>query len=281
MQIRINNQAADITLENEKTAGEVIRNIEQWLASGGHRLSGISIDGQQALPSTLDSFFLKEIENIKTLDLYTSTMSELTAESLLNLMADIKDFQTLNYEEKKNFYQNWKESAQANFICEQMPDLYNFFVNSFSGSDVNTQVVFSMTEERLREVKEPQAEFLKLQPILDEICVRLENLALDIQTGKDARAAQTIQLFTGVSEKIFRILRQLEIQGYLSDGEKQFSGVIGEFGNLLKELLEAYEKHDTILVGDLAEYEAAPKLKELYSAIINNSNKSVQTQEIK
>jgi hypothetical protein len=73
----------------------------------------------------------------------------------------------------------------------------------------------------------------------------------------------------------------LEIQGYLPRGEKSFSKVIGEFGNLVKELLEAYEKHDTILVGDLAEYEAVPKLKELYSVIMNNSRKSAQTQAAK
>jgi hypothetical protein len=275
MQIRINNQAADITLENEKTTGEVIANIEQWLAASGHRLSGISIDGHSAHPSTLDDFFSKEINCIKTLDLYTNTLAELTAESLLNLLADIKDFESLNYEEKKNFYQNWKESAQANFICEQMPDLYNIFLNSFSGGDINPRAVFSMTEERLREVKEPLSEFANIQPMLEDTCARLENLALDIQTGQDSRAAQTIQLFSGVSEKILRILNQLKIQGYLSVQEP-LSAVIGEFGNLVKELLEAYEKHDTVLVGDLAEYEAAPKLREFYSAIIKNSHKSTQ-----
>ena len=57
MQIRINDRIADVTLENEKTVGEIIANIEQWLASGGHRLSGISIDGNSVHPSGLDDFF--------------------------------------------------------------------------------------------------------------------------------------------------------------------------------------------------------------------------------
>jgi hypothetical protein len=278
MQIRINDQDADITLENEKTVGEIVASVEQWLITAGHRLSGISIDGHAALPSTLNDFFSKEIDKIKTLDLYTNSLAELTAESLLVLLADIKDFETLKFEEKKNFYQNWKESAQANFICEQIPDLYDLFVNSFSGSDKDLNAVFSITEERLREVKEPLPEFSRIQPMLEETRARLVNLALDIQTGKDSRAAETLRLFSGVSEKILRIFNQLKIQGYISD-EKPFSRVIGEFGNLVKELLEAYEKHDTILVGDLAEYEAAPKLLELYSAITNNSRES--TQDIK
>jgi molybdopterin converting factor small subunit len=275
MQIRINDQTADVTLENEKTVGEIIANIEQWLAASGHRLSGISIDGNSIHPSGLGDFFLKEIDSIKTLDLYTSAICELMAESLFNLLADIKDFETLGFEEKKIFFQNWKESAQANFISEQMPDLYSLFVNSFSGNDKDLGAVFSITEERLREVKEPLSEFLKLQPLLEDTCTRLENLALDIQTGKDSHAAQTLQLFSGISEKIFRILNQLEIQRYLPD-QAPFSKLIGEFGGQVKELLEAYEKNDTILVGDIGEYEAAPKLKELYFAILNNSRKSKQ-----
>jgi hypothetical protein len=40
-----------------------------------------------------------------------------------------------------------------------------------------------------------------------------------------------------------------------------------EFGAALKELLAAYEVRDAVLVGDLAEYELAPRLRGLYAAI--------------
>jgi len=276
MEIRINGHEADIALDSEKTIGDVIAGLDQWLTSSGHRISGLSIDGQAAGTSQLDDFFSRETNAVKNLDIYTSSLAELAAESLLNLLADAQTYENLNFEDKNQFLTNWKGKAQALFIKEQMPELYDIFVNLFTGQ-INPRVVFSITEERLREVKEPLPEFSNLRPLLEETCARLTDLALDIQTGKEGHAAQTIQIFSNIAEKILRILRQFDIQGYLSrntDDDNSFDRAIEEFGNLVKDLLEAYEKHDTVLVGDLAEYEAAPKLKELYSAITKNIRQS-------
>jgi len=163
-----------------------------------------------------------------------------------------------------------------------MPDLYSAFINSFQKNEINPRVVISMTEERLREIKEPMNEFAKIQPLLEETCERLVNLALDIQTGKDSRASQTIQLFSGISEKIIRIVKQFGIQGFISNdtnGEKPLTLIMGEFGELINELSAAYERHDTVLVGDIAEYEAAPKLQELYSSIMKKSRQPAQAEK--
>ena len=43
---------------------------------------------------------------------------------------------------------------------------------------------------------------------------------------------------------------------------------IMEFSAALRELLAAYEQHDTVLVGDLAEYEMAPRLRGLHAALL-------------
>jgi len=232
--------------------------------------------------SSLNDIFPREAAGVELLDLYASSLSELTEESLLSLLSDAEVFENLDLNERKTFFTNWKESAQANFISEQMPDLYGAFISSFQESGINPRALFSMTEERLREVKEPMDELEKIQPLLEETCERLVNLALDIQMGKDSRAAQTIQLFSGISEKIIRIVKQLGIQGFMSgetNGEKPLIQIMDEFGNLIKELSDAYEKHDTVLVGDIAEYEAAPKLQELYSSIMKKSRRPAQAEK--
>jgi hypothetical protein len=277
MQIKINGNAADITLDNEKTVGEIIASFEQWLANSGHRLSGISIDGQNADVSKLDDFFFRDINTVNIIDIYTSSLSQLAAENMAALYNDAQRFEKLDFEEKKLFFNDWKNSPQSAFTNEQMPDLYGLFVNSFSGGEINSETLISITEERMREINDPALEISGLQRIIEETCSRLNDLALDIQTGKDLRAAQTIQIFTGISEKILRIFQQLDIQGYLSqkeNGEKPVNIIVIEFGNLIKELLEAYEKHDTVLVGDIAEYEASVKLNELYTAILNRCEPS-------
>jgi len=273
MELLINGQAADITMDKEKTVGDVMAGLEKWLAGMGHRLSGLSIDGQTANTSLLEDFFSRELINIKKLELTTSTVADLFAESLLNLLSDIKEYEKLNFDEKKSFINVWKDKAHVLFIFEQMPDLYNIIVNLLSGTETDSGSVYSITEERLREVKDPVKEFSALQQLITQVCALLCDLPLDIQTGKDAKAARTIQVFSGISEKILRVLKQLDLQGLLipeNDTENQIKNIINEFGKIVKNLLEAYEKYDTVLVGDIAEYEASPVLQKFYDQISNN-----------
>ena len=272
MEIKVNGKALDVKLENENTLGEVLASVEQWLANSGHRISELKIDGKSINASMIEEVFLTEIKSIKNIDINTNVVAELTAASLLNLIEDIKEFESLSFEEKSKYFEKWKETVTAHFIYSEMPDLFSFCGNAFSNGDVTPQTLLAVTEEIQREVNEPVKELKTAEPILNEICERLVDLPLDIQTGKDARAAQTIQLFSAVTEKIFRIFRQLDIQGYLthSSGDKSLSSLITDFGNILKELLTAYEKNDSVLVGDITEYEASPKVKELYYSIIEN-----------
>ena len=276
MEIKINNRAADITADDEKTVGEIMAGLDLWLADSGHILSGLSVNGKAADISRLDEVFSTPIDSVKTLDVYTNSLAELAASSLVSLLTDIQNYEKLNFEEKNKFTDNWKESAEGRFLSEQMSDLYSLAVNVFSGGG-SLQMLRSIAEEWLREITEPASEFANLSLIIEEICARLVDLPLDTQTGKDVRAAQTIQIFSGVVEKIFRCFRQFDIQGYLSRraDEKQVTlRLIGEFGETVKELLAAYERHDSVIVGDLAEYEMAPRLRELYEAIAKNSREA-------
>jgi len=267
MEIKINGRTADITIDNEKTVAEVMAGIEQWLSGSGHRLSGLSIDGQSADLSSLDIVFAKEIDTINTIDILTMAITELAVISIVNLLADIDEFDNLSYDGRINFYTNWKERPQAVFALEQMPDLYSFFEAAFLNGALSSQTLRSITEERLREIQTPVDEFSNLRPLLEETCTRLTDLPLDIQTGKDAKAAQTIQIFSGITEKVFRVYKQLEIQGYIPEtaAEKNLTQQIYDFNGMVKELLTAYEKNDTVLIGDLAEYEIAPRLAEIYN----------------
>ncbi|MCL2197151.1 MAG: hypothetical protein FWB77_06000 [Treponema sp.] len=279
MIIKINDRELEFALDNEKTLGEVFAGIEQWLLQSDHRISRVLLDGQNISSSMLEDIFKKEITSVKTLDIYTNVIAELTASCILSLLEDINEYEITPFENKTKFFEKWKESAQALFIYEQMPDLYSYFFNTFSSDDISAHTLRSITEEIQREVNDPIEEFIKVEPVLNEICARLTDLPLDIQTGKDLRASQTLQLFSAVTEKIIRIFYQLNSQGCLSGEQdiKKIAQDFGDFKNVIKELLEAYEKHDTVIVGDLSEYEAAPRLKDLYAGILKNCKDSAQS----
>jgi hypothetical protein len=283
MIIKINDKPLDFSLDNESTLGEVFSALEEWLSNSGHRLSEIFIDGQAISAGMLEEVFKRDANSIKSLDIITNAIAELAAASLQTLLLDIIEYEKLNFDEKKKFFDNWKESAQAVFIMEEMPDLFSYFKSTFLNGEVDTATLRSVTEEIQREVNEPVKELVKIEPVLNEICAKLINLPLDIQTGKDLIAAQSLQLFTAITEKLIRLFYQLSTQGYIVQIEeaKKIAEDFGSFRDTLNQLLEAYEKHDIIIVGDVAEYEAAPKLKELYTSILRNCQEEAKTQDNK
>jgi hypothetical protein len=272
MDILINGQKADITLDNEQTVGDILAAFEQWLGNST-RLSGLSIDGEMAHTGSLEELLRRDIQSVKTLDIITSSLPQLIIESLLRVYQDIDEYENLGFDEKQRFREQWGESPQARLLAEQLPELSECCITAFSGNGLNPRMLRAIIEERLREFQDPAGELGRVEPLVAEICVRLEDLPLDIQTGKDSRAVETVRIFSNIAEKIFRIFNVLKAEGLSTDeikvAEIPVSDYIAEFSAALKELLAAYEQRDAVLVGDLAEYELAPRLRGLYAAMRN------------
>ncbi|MDR3166651.1 MAG: hypothetical protein LBT93_01800 [Treponema sp.] len=271
MNITINGKPADITLEAEKTVGEVLAGLDEWLNGSGHRLSGVTIDGETAGSGSLAEIFSRELDRIGTLDIHTSPLLELMAEALINLRRDIEEYEQAGFGEKKDFHKRWQESPEALFLSAQIPEIYEWADASFAGEGAGPGELLNLVEERLRELQDPAGELNKAEPLIQAIVRRLEDLPLDIQTGKDGRAMETVRLFSNVAEKIFRLFNLMKAEGYgvasVTVENIPVSDYIDEFGTALKELLAAYETKDAVLVGDLAEYELAPRFGNLYAAI--------------
>jgi len=273
MKIRINGVDADIQLETEQNVGEILCGLDTWLAGTGHRLSGLSIDGETASVGSMEVCFGRTIDGITTLDIYTTPVLQLFAESLFNTIQDINAYEAAAFEEKGRFAGQWKQSPQALLLAEHSPEIFDWASQTFSGEGSGTQVFRVLVEERLRELQDPAAEMSKTGPLVSEICARLEELPLDIQTGKDARAAETVRTFSGVAEKVFRVFNVLKKEGFpvgeITVENMSITAYIAEFSTALRELLSAYEQRDTVLVGDLAEYEMAPRLRSLHAAVVD------------
>jgi len=273
MRIRINGADADIQLEAEKNVGEILYGLDSWLSGTGHRLSGFAIDGKAADSGSMEAYFDKSVDAVKTLDITTSAIVDLFAEGLLHTLQDIGAYEAAGFEDKSRFAEQWKQSPQALLLADQSPDLFDWAVKVFSGEGASPQGFRLLLEERLGELRDPAAEMVKAGPLVEEICARLEDLSLDIQTGKDSRAAETASAFSAVAEKVFRVFNTLKLAGFPVEEitvENAFiTTYITEFGTALRELLAAYEQHDTVLVGDLAEYEMAPRLRRIHAAILD------------
>lgn len=271
MNITIDGKEADITLENERTVGEVLAGLENWLAGSGYRLSGLDLDGETADSGSLDRFFGRELSTVETLNIRTSSWVEHAAQSVVSLHGVLRGLGALAFQEREGLYRDWEAGAEAQFIREELPDLYLMAQKTFAGEGVSPGDLEKLLEERLREFENPRGELEASAPLVETLARRLKDLPLDVQTGKDGRAAETMGLFSTLAEKLFRLFKLLRIGGFFPenltvDGSpvRQF---IGDFDSAIKELIEAYEGRDTVLVGDLAEYELAPRLLRFYAAI--------------
>ncbi|MDR1507759.1 MAG: hypothetical protein LBI67_11715 [Treponema sp.] len=259
--ITINGKAADITLEAEKTLGELLSGLDSWLEGSGQHLSGIEVDGELYGSLSIEKAFDLGLDGISRIDIKTSSWAELMLEALFGVKNDL-EFYEKNPSEIPLFSE-WDGGHTAAFLRDNAADVHYLLRQILDGKAAPGKIL-PVIAERIRELRDPQGEITGSFPAISGIAKRLEDLPLDIQTGKDPRAAETIALFSGVAEKLFRLLYILRRCGIHTES---MGGFLDEFGSAVKELQAAYENRDTVLVGDLAEYELAPRLLEFSSLL--------------
>ncbi|MDR3160699.1 MAG: hypothetical protein LBU28_03695 [Spirochaetaceae bacterium] len=282
MDIAINGKPADITLETETTLGEILGGIAQWMRGSGHLLSGLRLDGELIGSASMGDVFSRELAGIRSIDILTSTRGELMAEALIAAGDFLKAYGEAPFTGQGRIREEWEKTPASGFLAGEDPDLAGGLAQTFRGNGLPLPQWEALIGERLRELADPLEEAVTMEQAVSGIARRLEDLPLDIQTGKDARAAETVSLFSALTEKIFRLICLFRERGLLSEPPASEGPSADEpaeaFTLALRELLAAYEAKDAVLVGDLAEYELAPRLLRLY-AVLNSTRKILKEEE--
>jgi hypothetical protein len=273
MDIYINGKTADITLETEKTIGDLLSGLEDWLHGLGCRINGLEIDGKALAGTDIASVFGKNLADTGAVNIKVCPRSEL----VLDALYEARTFLTALTKngEQENITRLWRETPAASFLREEIGRLFQdidvVFEHNGPEGAARAEQVIPLVDERIRELLNPKEELGRIEGIVTGIAERLEELPLDIQTGKDGRAAETVNIFSAIVEKLFRLFYLIQSQGQDMSGilvdSSPIHSFLDEFNTTLKELLAAYEGRDVVLVGDLAEYELAPRLRSFYGAL--------------
>lgn len=100
---------------------------------------------------------------------------------------------------------------------------------------------------------------------------QLVEIPVLLQTGKDIKVMETINALSNDLYQLYQLLPLMPMAGIEGKGPEVEGIKLADFPSILspilKELLGALEKKDTILVGDLSEYELAPKIGQLGSVL--------------
>lgn len=271
MVVTINGRAMDITLERERTLGEVLSGIETWLEGSGFSLSGLSVNGENVELGAMEAACRRQIEEIDGVDIVASTWAELMQEALVSTNRALEQRIQSRAEAIPAIAAAWASSAAASFLAGRDRELYALVEAALKGMAPDASAATSAVNERIMEIDDPRAELVSLASRLEPMALSLEDLPLVLQTGKDAQAAATLADFAALASKLFRLVPLLKHRGIdLGDTPvdgNDFRSYIEELGTALKELISAYEGGDAVLVGDLAEYELAPRLRSLANAL--------------
>ena len=281
MEITINGKPADITLESEKTVAELLAGIGQWLSGSGFSLSGLEIDGKSYGSLSLETAFPLPLDGLSLINIKTSSWADLLLEALAAALQGLELFEKANEDERRLFAGHWPGSAPARYLEEHENFLYTQVLGILGGPTSPPQEAISavilLVAERIREMENPAGEMKIATALAEEIAGRLEDLPLDMQTGKDSKAAGTIAVFSSFVEKIFRLIilfkyfktdiDSIEVVSMSGKEKQSLKEYLGEFSAALKELIAAFENKDTVLVGDLSEYELAPRLRVICQAL--------------
>jgi hypothetical protein len=254
---------ADIKFENEKNLGDVPAGIERRVDGSGFCLSRINIDGVEAETSDMTALFDAEIRDTKTSLIETTPFAVLYAEALDKLKMTLSSWRQAGAD-RNLVGELWRKSPAATFLADHDKTLSCALRAGFSDETVKN--VTDMVNERAAEARQPLRAFLDMEDELNEAAGRLLDLPLDLQTGNDRRAAETIQGFSIFMQKILRLFPLLKY-AIPEKPDAVYSLLFEEFGSALKEFLAAYENRDMVLSGDLAEYEIAPRVKNIYAAL--------------
>ena len=99
----------------------------------------------------------------------------------------------------------------------------------------------------------------------------LENVAVLIQSGKDKDVSRLIKKTADYIDNFCHIVTYASLfpeeYGKISIDGKSVSDFFADFSPILQEFEGALQSKDTVLTGDLAEYELAPRIKAIADAI--------------
>lgn len=305
MKISINEQVIDFTLENEKNLGDVLTGIDNWLKNSGYQIFSIDFDGTTIIPGgeENDNWKKQLIDNIQHIDITVLSATEQYGQDLHTIYQYISLFQRAL-------------SAGNNDLVKDLQNELPFVVNSIDrvlgtqneygrvletlveNAGLNTgeikptvQQLLSylknlqiILQSRINEVTQPFIELKSTAENLRILIPQLLDVSVYLQTGKDKKAMGCIIEFTEISEKLIRLYKLLQNQGIANFADtkiegQNFSSFYTELNEIFHELEDAFNSRDSVLIGDLLEYEVAPRTERLMEFILSIENRDEESKE--
>ena len=132
----------------------------------------------------------------------------------------------------------------------------------------NTKFEFSIVTKN--DIKEA---FVKLSELFAELASQMENVPVALQSGKNLEVSESIKKLADSIDQFCHIatLASLFPETFKESSMSgmNFKDFFADFSPILKDFEDALQNNDTVMLGDLSEYEICPRLKDISKALQN------------
>jgi hypothetical protein len=280
VEIQLNNQNLDFTIEHNETLGEVVKDIETWLEGTDMVLYSVRHEERELLATPYEQWAGTPHSEVGTLDVTVKPTRELT---LLNLQTILEYLEMLSrsieqslperLEELLSGFSALVESLDKHFSASErlLPPFVGLFQNRNAAHILGwgeeervralrlIELVRTRVSFRLQELQDPNGALETLSDALSACTEEISEISVLLQTGKDRQAMDTIVRFSELSQNLVRLVSSISP----GNENENLQGFYQDLNGVLSELLEAFETRDSVLIGDLMEYEVAPRLGRL------------------
>lgn len=295
MEIFINDNKIDFQLENETVLHHVIEGIDDWTEKDGFHIQDIFFDNKPYSRTDAECTEMP-LEQVTELKIIAKTRMEIHQDNLQLLYQYIslflksiegwntkliKDLQTESGPVTHLLSQFLEEDYESDSSISRKlyTNINNFsFDDSSEGSALNEPLVHYLSSlkiilyERISELSNPLGELVKTTAALKLTQNEINDISVLLQTGKDREALNSIIKFSELNQKTLRLYPLLKNTGIIDINvividDKNISDYYSDLNGILSELIEAFTANDSVLIGDLLEYEVAPRLESLIGVL--------------
>lgn len=272
----------DIETEN-KQFGNILGDLDELVDKMGAIISAIHLDGKEMSLKEIEGLMNSSAESPGKVDVSIKFIKEIKVDGInciVTMMdAAISAFTSNNkfqIDDLNDFWLSVKETYY-NYCSVEEQSFLEAFEEALEKKDTGivsfSKQIKSFFVERLVELENPELAMLGAAKLFFRIKNDLSEVSLKLQTGRDKEAINTMIIVVELISKTVRVLPDyLQSLHDKNKPEPIINGCTtaefyGLLNNVLKELADAFEAKDGILIGDLAEYEISPRLEAFFSTL--------------
>lgn len=276
--IQIDGRSIDFQLETEETLGDVVTALQDWLAQGRAFIAGLSADDEALLAADRDSWSARPLSDIGTLKIRSSSF----VQERLEALGVIAEYFTLaargcaagSDAELAAILREWP--AVRTGISDAISASLGAGADSWERVDEQVREVLAqpgdalarsrlartldgiavIAVDRVREQLDPKSEARAAAATLSRIRPEVESVSVRMQTGEGREAVASLLRFIELTAKVIRVTEVL-------DTDASLAGRVSTLAGQLRELEEGIENQDSVVIGDLLEYDLLPAVDDI------------------